>query len=167
MNAARLALLALVCALPLVATAQWQWVDKSGRKVFSDKAPPPEVAPEQILKRPKGVAAPAPAAAPAAAPSPLAANLPKPSGKDKVLEEKKKQADAEAAAKKKAEEEKVASMRADNCSRAKNAKATYDSGVRLSRTNDKGEREILDDEARAKEVKHLNEVIARDCAKAQ
>lgn len=167
MNAARLTLLALVLALPLAAAAQWQWVDKSGRKVFSDKAPPPDVAPEQILKRPKGVAAPAPVAAPAVAAAPLAANLPKPSGKDKVLEEKKKQADAEAAAKKKAEEEKVAAMRADNCSRAKNAKATYDSGVRLSRTNDKGEREILDDEARAREVKHLNEVIARDCAKAQ
>jgi hypothetical protein len=165
MNAARLALLALVCAMPLVASAQWQWLDKSGRKVFSDKAPPPDVAPEQILKRPKGAAVPMPVAAPATASAPVAANLPKPSGKDKVLEEKKQQADAEAAAKKKAEEAKVAAMRADNCSRAKNAKATYDSGVRLARTNDKGEREILDDDARAKEVKHLNDVIARDCAK--
>ena len=166
MKSARTALLALACLVPLVASAQWQWIDKSGRKVFSDQAPPPEIAADKILKRPgprgRSVdAQPAPetaAAAAAAAPA-----LPKVTGKDKVLDEKKKQMDAAEAEKKKAQEEKVAAMRAENCTRARSAKATYDTGVRISRVNDKGEREILDDKQRAAELKHLEGVIARDC----
>lgn len=163
MKSARTALLALACLVPLAASAQWQWIDKSGRKVFSDQAPPPDIAADKILKRPgprgRSVdAQPAPETAAAAAPA-----LPKASGKDKVLDEKKKQMDAAEAEKKKAQEEKVAAMRAENCTRAKSAKATYDSGVRISRVNDKGEREILDDKQRAAELKHLEGVIARDC----
>jgi hypothetical protein len=76
-------------------------------------------------------------------------------------------ADAVEAEKKKAEEAKVASMRAENCARAKTSRANYASGVRLSRMNDKGEREILDDNQRASEMKVLDQVIARDCQSAQ
>lgn len=165
MKPARIALLALACLVPLAASAQWQWIDKSGRKVFSDQAPPPDIAPDKILKRPgargRSVdAQPAPETAAVAAPAPA---LPKVTGKDKVLDEKKKQMDAAEAEKKKAQEEKVAAMRAENCTRAKSAKATYESGVRISRVDAKGEREILDDKQRAAELKHLDGVIARDC----
>jgi hypothetical protein len=167
MKAARIALLALVCSAPLAASAQWQWLDNSGRKVFSDKAPPPDIAPERVLKQPSGRGGRsvdvAPPAAPVATAAPGAASLPKPSGKDKTLEEKKKQLEAAEADKKKAEEQKIAAARAENCTRAKSSKANYDTGLRVARVNDKGEREILDDAQRAVEVKHLNEVIARDC----
>ena len=169
MKAARIALLALVCCAPLAASAQWQWLDNSGRKVFSDQPPPSDIAPNRILKAPAGRAGAAAMAVPVAAPvttapaTATAANLPKPTGKDKELEAKKKEKDAAEAAKKKAEEDKVAAMRADNCARAKSGKATFDSGVRVARTNAKGEREIMDDAARAAEMKHLNEIIARDC----
>jgi hypothetical protein len=171
MKAARIALLALACTVPLAASAQWIWLDKSGRKVFSDQAPPADIAPERILKQAgsrAGVAAPsaAPTLAAAAAPA-AAASLPKASGKDKELEARKKQADTAEADKKKAEEAKVASMRAENCTRAKASRANYESGVRLSRMNEKGEREILDDSQRAAEMKVLDQVIARDCQPAQ
>lgn len=165
MKTARIALLALACCLPLAASAQWLWLDKDGRKVFSDKAPPPDIAPDRILKHPGGRFTP-PAAETQAVPAPAAAAalpVPKPSGTDKALAERKKQLEAAEAEKKKEQEMKVAAMRADNCARAKNAKATFDSGVRVSRTNEKGEREIMDDAQRAAEVKHLNEIIARDC----
>ena len=82
---------------------------------------------------------------------------------DKALEEKKKQAEAAEAAKKKAEEQKVAAARADNCKRARSAKADLDSGVRIARTNAKGEREVLDDAQRAAELKRVNQIIAQDC----
>jgi hypothetical protein len=170
MRSARIFLLALACCLPLAASAQWMWLDKDGRKVFSDKAPPPEIAPERILKHPGGRFAPqaAPeagatteaAAAPAAVAAPA---LPRPSGTDKGLEDKRKQADAAAAEKRKAEEARIAAVRADNCSRARAGKAGFDSGMRIARTNEKGEREIMDDAQRAAEAKHLEEVIARDC----
>lgn len=170
MKAARLALLALACTLPLAAAAQWQWVDNGGRKVFSDKAPPPDIPAERILKGPKGqlqVVAPATATQVAAtadqAADPKTGAMPRPTGKDKSLEERKKQVAAAEAEKKKAEDAKVAALRAENCTRAKSAKATYASGTRLTRMDDKGERVFIDDNERAAEMKKMDEVIARDC----
>jgi hypothetical protein len=99
MKPVRLALLSLACLVPLAASAQWQWLDKDGRRVFSDQPPPPDIAPERILKQggPRGAVLPA-AAAPVAATTPAAPSgvdpALKPSGKDKVLEEKRKQAEA-------------------------------------------------------------------------
>ncbi|MBE7368288.1 DUF4124 domain-containing protein [Ramlibacter pallidus] len=165
MKIARLALLAIACSVPLVAAAQWQWVDKQGRRVFSDQAPPPDIAPDRILKQPGQRGAVAPAAAPEATSTAAAAGtaLPKPTGKDPALEQKRKQAEAEEAIKKKAEEEKVAAARLENCNRAKASKATYDSGERVARVNAKGEREFIDDATRAAESKHIASVIAREC----
>jgi hypothetical protein len=168
MKAARIALLALACAVPLVASAQWIWVDKDGRKVFSDRAPSPDIPTEHILKAPKGVALPA-AATPAdvaAAPAEAAANKGpalKPGGKDKSLEERRRQLAAAEAEKKKAEQATYLALRSDNCSRAKASKAGFDSGARITRFNSKGEREYLSDDERAAEVKRLDDIIARDC----
>ena len=150
-------------ALP--AWAQWQWLDRDGKRVFSDRAPPADVPEKNILKRPGGVAAKLPApevevAASAPAPS---ASAPKLSGVDKELAEKKKKAEAEAAAKQKAEEEKIKQAKAENCTRAKAGKATFDSGVRISRTNAQGEREIMDEATRAAEVKRIQAIIDADC----
>lgn len=41
--------------------------------------------------------------------------------------------------------------------------ATLDSGMRMARLNDKGEREVLDDAQRAAELKRVNQIIAQDC----
>ncbi|MBP8183230.1 MAG: DUF4124 domain-containing protein, partial [Rhodoferax sp.] len=45
-----------MASLCFAASAQWQWVGKDGHKVFSDRAPPPEVQEKDILKRPGGKA---------------------------------------------------------------------------------------------------------------
>jgi len=161
MKMLRSTLLAVACLAAPVAFAQWQWIDKDGRKVFSDQPPPPGVPDNKIVKRAGNRPAqpePEPVAAAASAVS-----MPKVSGKDKELEEKKKQAAAAEADKKKKQDEETAKGRADNCDRAKRAKATYDSGVRMTTVNDKGEREIMGDEQRAAEVKRLDGIIARDC----
>ena len=70
------------------------------------------------------------------------------------------------AEKKKAKEEEFAKARAENCQLAKRAKANFDSGVRISQTNAKGEREILDDAQRATEIQRLEKIIASDCKPA-
>ena len=93
------------------------------------------------------------------APAPVAADA----GKDKELQAKMKQAEEAEAAKRKADLERVAKARAENCERARRAKTTLDSGVRIATTNTKGEREIMDDNARAAEGRRLNEIIATDC----
>src|SRR5206468_10447605 len=65
---------------------------------------------------------------------------------DPALEARRKQAENEQADKRKAEEAKVAAAKAENCSRARTQMRSIDSGIRLARTNDQGEREILDDQ---------------------
>lgn len=162
-SAWRKALFALLASLVCsAAVAQWQWVDGSGRKVFSDTPPPPSIPEKDILKRAGSLsptpAAPAPAASPAA---PVAA--PQISGRDEALEAKKKEAEAKEQALKKAEAEKFAKARQDNCERAKRSKATLESGVRMATTNAKGEREIMNDAARNAELKRTNEVIQSSC----
>ena len=67
------------------------------------------------------------------------------------------------AAKRKAAEEQFASARQDSCNRAKQAKSTLESGVRIGHTNAAGEREIMDDAARAQEAKRIDAIVARDC----
>ena len=163
----RVTVLGLACALPALSFAQWQWIDKDGRKVFSDQSPPAEIPAKNIIRQPgvKGPAAEpiAPAASQAARPTPAA---PKLSGKDQELQEKKKQAEAAEADKNKAHEEQVAKVRAENCERAKLSKASFDSGARIVRTNAKGEREYIDDATRAAETKRLAVIIDNDCKAA-
>ena len=171
MKSARTLLFALAMATSLTAAAQYQWIDKNGSRVYSDVAPPADIPAKNILKQPRGSSLTAPvAAAPAqAAPATAAASAATPAsgpataGVDKALEEKKKQAEAAEAAKKKAEEQKLAQARAENCKRAREGKATLDSGVRMARTNEKGEREVLDDTQRAAELKRINGIIQSDC----
>ena len=155
----------------LSAFAQWQWIDKDGRKVFSDRSPPADISDKDILRRPGGrgsVAVAAVSESAAAAPAVAASaavkvNAPKLTGKDAQLEAKKKQAEEEEAAKKKAEEEKVAVAKADNCSQAKRYLTTLDSGVRIANTNAKGEREVMDDSKRAEEKKRAQGVAETSC----
>jgi hypothetical protein len=172
MNLLRLTLLGLAFALPAAGFAQWQWIDKDGRKVYSDRSPPSDIPANKILKQPAGSKSAAAAAAPAADPASVpaqptpTANAPKVTGKDKELEDKKKQAQAAEAEKKKAQEEEVAKIRAQNCEQAKRNKASLTSGVRIARTNTKGENEILDDSQRAAEARQMDTVIARECKPA-
>lgn len=165
----------VLCFACLGAQAQWQWIDKDGHKVFSDRAPPPDVPPKNILKQPGGIArgaepsaavAPAGAAAEVAVPSGQAApaaDAPKLSTVDRDLVEKKKQQEAAAAAKIKAEDERVAKARSENCERAKAGKTMMESGVRVSLTNAKGEREVLEDTGRAAQAKQLQQQIDANC----
>ena len=163
-------LMGAACLISLAASAQWQWTDKDGRKVFSDRAPPSDILEKNIIKRPGGRAA-SPMGTPAnggdLAPTvaaPLgAASAPRLSGVDKELAEKKKKAEEAEVAKRKAEEEKVLKAKVENCARVKQAKSSFDSGVRMARTNEKGEREVMDDAARASEVKRIQSVIDSDC----
>lgn len=147
-----------LCLYALAASAQWQWMDKDGRKVFSDRAPPADIPEKNILKRPgsRGSAA-TPAVAPAAAPAAA------PAGIDKSLQEKKKQSEDAEAAKRKADEDRNARAMADTCSRAQQAKSGLDSGARMARTNEKGEREFMDEAARAAEGERLQGIINENC----
>lgn len=167
--------------LSLATTAQWQWIDGNGKKVFSDQAPPISVPEKNIVQRPGGTAAPRipapsqsqspspsqPAATAASAALPRAsasAGLPRPSGVDRDLEEKTRRAEDADKARQAAEAERVARAKADNCARARQGRSTFDSGIRIARINANGEREIMDDTARAAETQRLQSIIDSECS---
>jgi hypothetical protein len=161
---AALALSALMgLGLCAPASAQWVWKDKNG-KVFSQLPPPPSVAEKDILQRPRGATRnSAPQASEAASSAaPQAASSPAKTV-DPALEAKRKKAELDEAAKRRAEEEKLKAAKADNCARAKAHLRALDDGMRLSRVNEKGEREILDDKARADESRRTREIVSSDC----
>lgn len=168
------ALLGVTSVLP--AAAQWKWRDRSGHTQYSDLPPPAGVAERDILQRPQSSgpqraagtgtgtgAVPVSAAQTAASAAPLFASK----ASDPELEARRKKIEQDAADKKKAGEAKADAAatvaKADNCARAKAQMRTLDSGLRMSRTNEKGEREFLDDAARADETKRTREVIGTDC----
>jgi len=167
--------IALTCAaalgalLALPAAAQWKWRDKTGHTQYSDLPPPAGTPESDILQRPNAAQpqrrAPVVVDTQAASGAAAGASAPglTPKNTDSELEAKKKKADQEEADKRKAEEARAAAARADNCKRAKEQLRTLDSGVRIARTNDKGEREILDDKARADEAKRARDITASDC----
>ena len=163
---------ALCAAAASPAQAQWKWRDAAGRITVSDRPPPRDVADKDILQRPaapaKPVAAATPGVATASAPAPASGAVAAPAAAasapvDKELEARKRAAEAERAAKAKLEEDKQAAQRADNCKRARGSLAALDSGQRITRFNDKGEREILDDAARATETRRAREAIISEC----
>jgi Domain of unknown function (DUF4124) len=160
------ALLALLLGVSLAvpAAAQWKWRDTGGRIQYSDLPPPAGVPEKDILQRPaSAVVRQAPAFVAAAASAASAPPLAAAAGKEPELEAKRKAAEKEQAEKAKAEEQKLASARVENCLRAKSHARSLESGLRMARVNEKGEREIIDDATRAAEMKRAQEVIASDC----
>jgi hypothetical protein len=156
--------LALLWAWAAPASAQWKWRDKDGQINASDRPPPRDTPEKDILGRPAAdarrsahsAAAPASGASAAAA-APLLTPL------DRELQARKRSAEQEQAAAAKAEEQRLAAQRAENCRSARGQRAALESGQRIARINDKGEREVLDDKARADEMRRAREVMASDC----
>jgi hypothetical protein len=157
-------------ALALPASAQWKWRDKNGVQ-YSDLPPPSGVAEADILQRPaaatrKGIV---PVAAASAASAASGAQGLAPKTVDSELEAKRKKTEEEANTKKKAEQQaeetRLAAAKADNCTRAQAQLRTLDSGVRLAQMNEKGERIVMDDTARASESKRARDMIAQNCGK--
>ena len=169
MNHRHLLGLLLLVLIPLVSAAQWVLLDKDGSNVYSDRSPPGSVPEKSILKRPGQRPVDDSAASAGSSDKPVdadangASRLPKPTGVDKLLADKKAKAERAEQEKQKAADAKIAATKADNCARAKFAKATLDSGLRLSRVNSKGEQEIMDDAARSAESKRLQAIMASDC----
>lgn len=141
------------------AEAQWKWRDASGQITASDRPPPKEIPDKDILTRPTVQAR---RAAPAAEPASAAASAPA-TPLQAEIEARRRAADQQAAARARAEEERLATQRAENCRRARAHVAALESGQRMARVNDRGEREVLDDKARADEMRSARDVISSDC----
>ncbi|WP_119154236.1 DUF4124 domain-containing protein [Caldimonas tepidiphila] len=163
------ALALAAAALSMPASAQWKWRDAQGKVQYSDLPPPAGVPDSDILRLPnEGAAARAAAGAGRVVAAPAqAASAPaqKASGSplDKEVEARRKAEEQAAEARRKAEEQRAAKERAEHCNRGRGQLRALESGERLSRTNDSGEREILDDAQRTEEIARLRRSLALNC----
>jgi len=164
MSAPCTALVLALCmtALPVSAQTQWKWRAANGKVQYSDRPPPAEVAEKDILGRPAGARRPEVQEIPAAS-AVAAAAPPARKSSDPALEAKRREAELAEKAKQKAEEERVEKQRAENCTRARSYAKSLQDGMRISRTNDKGESEILSDAQRAQEIARTQQVVTADC----
>lgn len=159
------ALLALVLLtlVPTLSSAQaiWKWRDANGTLQVSDQPPPNSVPESAILSRPGnrpaeivvGGATDAPASAPVRSDATLEARKREQQAGQKAAE----------AARAAAAQQRDQARREENCRRARNQQASLDSGLRMARINDKGEREFLDDAARAAEAERVRQQIQQSC----
>lgn len=151
-------MLALACSD--AALGQWAWRDENGRLVFSDRQPPANIKPENIVRQPgqSGIARPSGEAAPAdsakAAPRTAA---------ERELEFRKRQTERADAERKQAEEQASVSRRNSDCERARGYLRSLEDGARIVRTDPQGNREFLDDTQRSAEIARAREAVARSC----
>lgn len=157
----------LLGTLSTPAAAQYKWKDANGQVHISDLPPPRDIPDNQVLQRPANaprvvvqLARPSSTAAtaPASAASPATRNP-----VDPELEARRKRADDEARGRARADEDRLAAQRADNCQRAQAQLALLDSGRRLQRLNERGERMPVDEAARAEDVQAARQAVASDC----
>jgi len=147
------------------ASVHWKWRDAAGRINASDLPPPASVPDRDILQRPTDQRkhADSPAGAPRAPATAVAQGATAARGTDPELDARRKRAADEKSAQSQQEKDRLATARANNCSRARSQLAALNDGQRISRANAQGETEILDDRARSEETERTRAVIASDC----
>jgi hypothetical protein len=151
-------------ALVLFATlaqAQYVWVDAKGMRQFSDRPPPPSTPADKILKAPQKQQ---PVLVEPAAPSAAAAAAPAKASSQPTLAER--DADFRKRAQERAKEEQKAAAEAghkkalaENCDAARQYKAQLESGIRISKIDNGGERAFISDDERAKALASTNKAL--------
>ena len=162
---AAIGLAAATYALP--AAAQWAWRDDTGRTVYSDRPPPASIRSEQILRQPGGQTSGAPNNNPA--PGADGKADAKDPARPKTLAERemdfrKRMQESAEAEKKQAEEQKNTEMRAADCERLRGYLKALQDGLRITRTDAKGNQEYLDDAQRASEISRARDNLNRGCS---
>jgi hypothetical protein len=139
LTAMAVALLIASCAGGALA-ALYKWTDAQGHVVYSDQPPPTNIKSEQLR----------------AAPPPANPNAAKELAQ-KQAEFQKRQADASKAAEKSGKDQASTAQLAEACANARGqVKQLAESQLAIYRYNATGEREVMDDDARAKERAKLN-----------
>ena len=156
-----------LAAVQAPALAQYTWRDAKGQLHASDQPPPRDIPDKDVIRRPvarnPATAAPAATAASGVATAAPVRSAAASAPVDPELQQRRARAEQEARAKAQAEEQRLAAQRAENCQRARSHLATLDSGTRLVRVDARGERVVVDDDARAREAAEARRVIASEC----
>lgn len=175
-RAAIVAAIVMAGFAPAPSEAQWAWKDASGRLVYSDRPPPSDIKPANIVRQPgtQTLANPAPASGPlddAAKPADAKnsdtknappSNAPK-TVAEREMEFRKRQQERADSDKKSAEEQTKNATKTAECDRARGYMKSLEDGVRITKTDAAGNREFLDDAARAAEADRTRKIIQSTC----
>ena len=148
----------LAAAMAAASAQNYKWVDKDGKLRYGD-TPPPGVKSTQLKPPPGPVASPAAAGAAAAKDAKKGPLTP-------VEQEqafRKRQLDAKAAEEKAQKSQAASAEKAQNCTNARESLAALESGQRIARTDDKGERYFVDDDQREKDIARGREMVKKAC----
>ena len=145
----RFALLAAALFLaPSVGAQIYQWKDESGKTVISDKPPPGYVRQSRTIDTK--------ASAPAAT-----------GGQKSIAEQdlafRKRQKDAQEKTAKEEKEQKAAEEKKEQCANMRRNLQALESGVRIARTDDNGERYFLGDDQRQEEIAKARQSMDTNC----
>jgi hypothetical protein len=162
-----LLLLALVVAPDV--SAQFKWRDANGRMVYSDQPPPTSIPPDAVLQAPglrpaaerPGATGEAAKATGAASGSPTAG-----AAADRELEFRKRRIERAETERKSGEEAAKARQVAAACEETRAELRALESGVRISRINERGEREFIDDAQRAARADAARKSSREHCTKS-
>ena len=153
MQRASLLVLSLMFALPVGAEV-YQWRDAEGRVHYSDI--PPSTGELRTLRSASAPATSAVTTDSAAAPKTKTTAERELEFRQRLAEKSEAQAKAE-------DEQKEAADRQRTCEQARNQLTALRSGQRITTFNSKGEREYLDDAARATEIERTEKLAADAC----
>ena len=138
---------ALLLAAVTASAEIYQWKDKNGKTIISDK-PPTEIVVEQ-----KKISSD-PATNNTATQKTTA---------DRELEFRKRQKESQESAEKAQKEQAAASEKQENCTKTRLYLKTLESGERVSLRDDKGERYFLDDAQREQETAKARQALQTNC----
>ena len=154
-------LLVLLVGLALAGVAQAQikcWTTADGKRACGD-APPAGAKVTTV----RGASAP-PDGTPAVAASVKDAPKGPQTAAEKEQDYRKRQADAQKASAKAEQEQQDAAAKKENCDRSREALRSLESGVRIQRTDAKGERYIMDDAQRDQETAKARTQVQQNCS---
>ena len=151
------------------ASAQFKWRDANGRMVYSDQPPPTSIPPDAVLQAPglrsaaerPGATGEAAKASGAAAGSPTATST-----ADRELEFRKRRIERAETERKSADEAAKARQATAACEETRADVRALESGMRMSRVNERGEREFIDDEQRAARLDAARKSSREHCTKS-
>jgi hypothetical protein len=151
----RLLIVIAALAFSAGATAQlYKWKDANGRMQYGDVPPP-------------GVDATPMRAPPAGSPAPAPADKKADSKSDKALSPeaafRKRQQERDAADDKDAKDRAQAENKRANCDQAQGQLRLLESGQRVATINTDGERVIMDDDARARQMERAQKAVSDWC----
>ena len=125
----------------------YQWKDKNGKTIISDKPPTENVVEQKKITSDS-------ATSNAAAPKSTA---------DREMEFRKRQKESQESTEKAQKEQATATEKQENCANARRYLATLESGERVALRDDKGERYFMDDAQRIQETTKAKQAVQTNC----